>query len=352
MLPAVETDYVLDALRLAIHQQRLALAWIRERAVPLLESSQGARHLYRLPLAFALSGHVDEADAVFKSLSTSTLAPTGELQPGPLRERFTHQWASYPLTVLSAGAAAVGRIQESRTILDGVEMRYIDHEWGGALGERPEVRQTRRQDLFTTAQMGLAALMAGKDSVAKSATRWLTNLISLQPSPDQVFYLSTDGGKLIVSDPGRPDEAGSSLVFDRPRQPVASLGIGAALLAEAARKFHEPQQIDAAADLYRGYARLNADQYEPHASAQIGKRAWGACALYDATLQASYIDEIVDMVKWFGRGLADDGYWPAPLHIQSRGTAVLFDAEVTTEFLQHVSAVVRTLTRYTDGATA
>lgn len=350
MLNYMDLVDVNEAIRVATQQQEKAVAWLRRRAVPSVHTSPGSRHLYRLPLALASAGHLDDADAVFKSLSASTLSPEGDLKPGLLRDRFTHRWASYPLTVLSAGATALGRLEESRSILAVVAAQFVDRDWGGALGERPEVRVTRRQDLFTTAQMGHAALAAGADSLSGSAVRWLTHLIELQPTPDQTFYVSTDEGSLITSDPDRPDEAGSPLNFTRPRQPVASLGIGAAFLAASAIKFRESHQAQMAEDLYGAYTRLDREKYKPQQSAQVGKRAWGACALYRATRAPSYIDEIVDMVHWFNRGFASDGYWPAPRHLKPGPgiDPVLLDAEITAEFLQHISLVISTLTPLTE----
>lgn len=325
--------------------QRRAVGWLEEHAVPTCESELARAHLYRLPYALSAAGRPEAALGVFYVFADAVLTPEGDLRAGPLRQRFSHRWASYPLTVLASGAWSVGMEETARLILRSVAERFVDAEHGGALGERPEVRTGRRQDLFPTAQMGIAASMAGERALAIGAARWVQRLVERQPNPEAAFCVSTEGGDPIVEDPGRPGEAGSRLGFDLGRQPVASLGIGAALLAEVGHAYDQPELIPVAEHLQGLYGRLDPKAYELGESAQLCKRAWGACALYRGTQGPRYLEEIAEMTGWFERGLSGGDHWTAPAHLSaSTGSPpAVIDAEITTEFVQHLSLIAATL---------
>lgn len=345
MLLAVQDSPRQAVLRRAMDTQRRAVGWLEEHAVPTCESEVGRAHLYRLPYALSVAGRPEAALGVFDVFADAVLTPEGDLRAGPLQQRFTHRWASYPLTVLASGAWSVGLKETARLILRNVAERFVDAEHGGALGERPEVRTGRRQDLFPTAQMGIAASMAGERALAIGAARWVERLVERQPTPEEAFCVSTEGGAPILEDPGRPGEAGSPLDFNRDRQPVASLGIGAALLAEIGHAYDQQELIPVAEHLQGLYRRLDPNAYEPGESAQMCKRAWGACALYRVTHDPRHLEDIVEMMGWFERGLSNGDHWTAPAHLRASTASppAVIDAEITTEFVQHLSLIAATL---------
>lgn len=335
-----------EALAVAIRLQRSAVLWVEDHVVPLAATASGQGRLYRLPYALAAAGRFGAAEAALKALAASCLTPTGDLRPGPLRDRFTHRWASYPLTVLATGAVSVQDVELARSILGTVRSSFVDIDWGGALGERPEVRKTRRQDLAPTAQLGIAADMVGDAQLVESAVRWLEHLIRNQPQRHRAFFVSTDGGELIVADPDRPGEAGSPLIFDQPGQPIASLGIGAAFLADVAYARRSERLVEMAEQLYSHYELVDPSNYEPAHSAQMCKRAWGASSLLRVTGNTKYVEDLISMVRWFERGFTQGGYWEAPAHLRSgpdQDYPRPADAEITVEFLQHVSLIIGTL---------
>lgn len=334
------------ARRVALDLADRAADWVTLQMPDLLAEPSAQARLYRLPYALARADRNDAAAKAMEQLGQQALASDGDLLPGPLRDRFSTRWASYPLTILASGAAALGDAALSRRILTSVTRTLVDPATGGLLGERPEVRQTRRQDLFPTAQYGITALELGDDDAVASTRHWIIDWWQRQPDVATAIYLSTEGPEHIVEDaPDRHGEAGSVLDFGEPGQPLASLGIAAAFLADAASTRSDDALL-AAVEIQAQYSRAPAWALDLSISVQLCKRVWGAARLLSATGDTDYEESVLSMIEWFRAGVSEDGYWRAPGHLAPTAIGLdrlAVDAEITVEFIQHLVTAAQAL---------
>lgn len=330
---------------LALDLSARASDWIEDHYLDLISHPEALGRLYRLPYALARAGRLDSAQKAFEALDACVLDPAGDLAPGSMRDRFTSRWASYPLTILASGAHAVGHEGRAQTIFDAVARNLVAADSGGLYGERAECRRSSRQDLFPTAQYGLTAIELGRREAAHTAGRWITQWWRIQPDLASAIYLSTDGNRLIVKDaPDRQGEAGSVLDFGTPGQPLASLGIAAAFMAQLGSE--DSSALAVAMEIQSQYDRTPAWAWDPQISVQLCKRAWGASQLLIATGDERYRQQLEEMLSWFESGVSEEGFWRAPSHLSSSRSRIESDAvnaEITLEFIQHLTTIVHAL---------
>lgn len=300
---------------------------------------------YRIPYALLLAGRRATASTVLSWIESKHITPAGDLQEGPMRERFCQHWSSYPLSLLAIAAWSLERYPLAEAIVRTLD-DFQDPVYGGAYAQRLEVRTHRRQDLFPTAQLGIMALMLGQRPMAEGAYRWIARLFELQNELPVRLYTATLGEALLL-DPG--DDAferwSTCTDFTQPQQAFFNPGIAAAFLARYSARYSSKH----AAQLAKQYISLNLEgtdkQFSGRESMQIGKYGWGVAALYELTHDEIYFQECVRMAFWFIDTQADDGHWDnSPFLANIAGSNVVgSSADVTAECIQHLSAIASAL---------
>ncbi len=329
-----------DLLQRARRSSDAATAWILSKVAedgePVGGHEQNA--YYRVPLALALAGERETASAVLSWIERYALTPEGDLRPGPAQGAFTHRWASYPLALIALGAWQLEREDTALQIMKTLEA-FRDPTTGGAYGERPEIRRTSRQDLFPTAQLGVAALTTGRREVADGTFRWLVNLYEAQPDLPRRLFTGWDANGLITM-VDRELEFELITDFGKPRQAFYNPGIAAAFLA---RYFMQTGETKAR-DLGRSYLQLSAEgtelQFDYGESKQICKFGWGASLMLLADPEGDHLGHVVRMAEWFIESQLEDGRWHNSPFLKPNPTDS-DDLAVTAEFVQHL-AIVRT----------
>ncbi|MDT4899388.1 MAG: hypothetical protein QOJ78_318 [Pseudonocardiales bacterium] len=316
-----------------------ALAWLQDQLATRGSRDDVIAHLYRVPYALALGGRRVDAARLLSWMEREVLDSNGDLQPGPMRTAFATKWASYPLAIIAQAAWHLERYATAAALLRRLT-RFQDVESGGAYAQRPELRTSRRQDLFPTAQLGMTALTVGDDAAADGAFRWIANLYEVQPELPGTLYTATDGVELIVDpDAVAADSFGLRTRFDSPRQAFYNPGIAAAFLA----RFSARRGSTRARELADSYLALTVDgdplQFDYTDSVQVCKFAWGAASLLDLDPRGGYRRHVERMARWFLNAQHADGHWQNSAFLLPDGPTVGSNIEVTAEFVQHLTVV-------------
>lgn len=305
----------------------------------------GARHghYYRLPWTLALTGHTAEATAVLAWIEDEALDDQGDLRDGEPRQAFATAWASYPLAIIATGAWHLERY-DLASRLAGRLADYQHPESGGAYAAHPDHRRDERQDLFPTAQLGMTGLTTGSTELAHGAFRWMASLYESQPDLPRRLFTATDGDRLIteVDDPKLAWQVITD--FTVGRQAFYNPGIAAAFLG----RYHMFTGSQEALDLARAYLELTVAgtdaQFDYTESVQVCKFAWGASVLSEATGEVEYLRHVLRMAEWFLAAQNEDGTWDnSPFLMERGGHHPSIRAEITAEFVQHLTSIQKAL---------
>jgi hypothetical protein len=322
----------------------IGLSWITSRIDNSGEPRCDPAFAYRLPWTLAVSGRREEAAAVLGWASRDVLTAGGDMAPGSLRDKFSSMAASYPLAILAIGAWHLDRYDLANKIMDALA-GYQDQESGGAYSQTPEARGDEPlEDLYPTAQLGLAGLCTGRMSVAAAAYRWITDLWDAQPDLPARLFTRMIRGELVT------DTAGDAMdrfyvVTDLQgaRQAFYNPGITAAFLGRYHLATGDDEALAAASRFLNLSAAGGADQFNYQESRQICKFGWGAAVLTEADPgNAAYESYTLRMTQWFVDSQEPDGRWhnspfldPAPTDDG--------DMAVTAEFVLHLSTILTAL---------
>jgi hypothetical protein len=264
---------------------------------------------YRLPWSLALAGQRDSATAVLAWIAHNALDARGDLRPGAPRAPFLGAIASYPLPQIAIGAWHLERYDLARSIMAFVRSAMVDPHTGGAYSERPELRHTGRTDLLCTAQVGLAAMTVGDDTLADACYRWTHDLIAMQPDLPRRLYPCCIGAQLLTAADARHSAWDLVTDFHMPFQQFYNPGIAAAFLG----RYAAFKGDDTANALARSMLDLNAQgadlQFDHAVNAQICKFGWGAAVLLDTDARPGHAVHALRMAHWFVDSQHADGHW-------------------------------------------
>jgi hypothetical protein len=262
---------------------------------------------YRLPWALAMSGRLEEAGRVMSWIEHEALLD-GNLRAGSHQIPWTVEAATYPLAIIAIGAWHLERFGTANQLLDTLVSYYQDPDTGGAYVERPEHRQARRQDLLCTAQLGLAALTAGRMDVAERTFKWIERLWAAQPAlPERLFLCWGPGG--LITEFAEAESFGRVVVFDKGRQAFFNPGIGAAFLS----RYQLATGNEHAREIGRRLLELSAGgtslQYDFPDTIHVGKFAWGAAAMLSVDPSDAHLVDVLSMADWCADSQLSDGSW-------------------------------------------
>lgn len=299
---------------------------------------------YRVPWALAVGGRSDIAARVLTWVDAHALDAQGDLLPGSPQTAFVQSLATYPLSQIALGAWLVERFDIANRVLDCLVDDYYDAESGGVHSERPGARVTGRKDLINTAQMGLAALLAGRPELADANFRWIADLWEMQPHIPERLYTARVSEGLQTAIPEGQSSWAVYTDFFAPRQQYYNPGMAAAFLVDYA--IARPERRGSALTLAADFLRLNAEggelQFDWVENMQICKFGWGAARLLEITGDQQWESSVVRMAHWYANSQLPDGSW-----LPSRFLAPVPDTAdamgKTAEHLMHLVAVSRGL---------
>ena len=321
------------------------LSWITSRIDRSGKPQCDPAFAYRLPWTLAVSGRRETAAAVLAWASREVLTADGDMALGSsLRTKFTPMAASYPLAILATGAWHLDRYDLANRIMDSLA-GYQNQSSGGAYSQTPEARGSEPlEDLYPTAQLGLAGLCTGRTSVAAGAYRWITNLWASQPELPGRLFTEMRSGRLVA-------HAGSNsmdrfyMVTDlgAPRQAFYNPGITAAFLGRYYLATGDEESLAAAKRFLSLSAQGGPAQFDYHESRQICKFGWGSAVLTEADpSSATYESYTLRMTQWFVESQEPDGRWHNSPFLDPVPTDD-GDMAVTAEFVLHLSTILTAL---------
>ena len=286
---------------------------------------------YRLPWALALVGEIGKACRLLDWIHDHMISATGEFEGVSPQGIFAERYGSYPLACLLMGASMLQRYDLVYPCLPALA-RWQDPETGGFRNGRFQRPTDARQEIFPTAQGGMACLQVGQIEAAQQAAAWLDHLWNAQPdSEHRLFHVYSPSEGLVAAGAGE-EEALYITRKDQPWQHHFNGGIAAAFLTQLHLATAQAKWLDLAR-CYQAFSMTTAAcQFE---SKQVCKSGWGAGLLYVVTRDPVYARWTARLGEWFLDEQLADGHWENTPHWNPHPTRA-DNIEITAEFVMHL----------------
>lgn len=294
-------------------------------------------YYYRMPWALALAGETAAASRLLGWIEQRMLTPEGEVAGAASHDRGMSRGANtYAETCLAYGAHLLGRFDVARRAMD-FALRYQDPETGGAWWDRSRTGPDDPQIVFTTAQLGMSAVLTGHLEAARLVGRFFERLWAAQPElPDRLYTIWARSGGLATRVPEGAERRHYVNEAQDERQFHYNGGIAAAFLTRLYLATGDARWLE----LARGYQRFSMESTERQFNVkQVCKSAWGGGLLAIATGEARYLAWAARLGDWFVAGQHGDGRWQNtdyvdPTHPLENNLAI------TAEFVVHLDTVI------------
>lgn len=296
-----------DLLGRAMNARRRAAGWLLDHIASdgTPAASDIGNGWSRLPWSLALAGETATGHAVLNWAERHALDHRGWLTGGPAYG--DGRFSAYPVGHLAMGAWLLQRFDAALKL--NAQLRQIaDPATGGMAIDPPGGLAADLADLLSTAQAGLAALLAGQDDIVDGAYRWISTLHQQQPDLPQTLYCARRRESLLTA----PPEGLAWLLkvdFSQPRQAYFYPGIAAAFLAAYALRRRDQAAV-ALGHSFLGCNLQGTDaQFDDREQVQICKFGWGAAALQIADPTVDYRAHLRRMAEWFIAQQGPAGNW-------------------------------------------
>jgi hypothetical protein len=206
----------------------------------------------------------------------------------------------YPLAHLGYGAWLLERYDTAGGIFERLRDCYQLDDGGVTDGEPGDPCAS----IISTAQLGLLALIMGRESAAEAVHGWIVRQWSAQPDLPRRLYVAWDDGLVVQR------ASGTAVVdFTAARQAWFYPGIAAAFLAGYAAQTGETSALVLAQELLQLNIRGPASQFEDPGSVQICKFGWGVAAVMQVERTQQLRPHAERMANWFLERQQPDGCW-------------------------------------------
>jgi hypothetical protein len=283
----------------------------------------------RLPWTLALAGETGAAHAVLEWAAREAMDPSGNFREGPAISSFN----VYKLGQVAMGALLLERYDMANLVLDFLEKSQ--HANGGFAFDLPGGPHENISEMFNTFQAGMAALLGGREEMARRARDWVMDILRDQPDLPDMLYVGRIGDQLVTQPP-QGYEFALMVDYRKPLQSYNLSGAAAAFLGLYAMR-HPDADTLAAGHLYLD---LNIggteDQFNDLETVQVCKFGWGAAVMQIADPSSPYRPHLLQMTDWFIDRQAEDGSWtfskflaPSPTIVQTMMKTAEHAMEVT-----------------------
>jgi len=289
----------------------------------------------RFPWTLALLGETEAASAVLEWAARNGLADNGDLSAGSTYGQ--GRYGAYPIGHLAMGAVLLERHDIAARLFSRLE-ELQDKTTGGMPIDPPQGEFNGLCELLSTAQVGIAAVLAGRMAMAKRLRDWTVACLREQPRLPQVLYTARSADGLVI-DPPAALRWGLEVQFDKPRQAYFYPGIAAAFLAVYATKAGDQEALAAGHDFLAINLAGSQEQFDDLASVQACKFAWGAALMQMADPRCDYADSLARMADWFIVRQRADGSWAPSTFVSAEPSTV----ELMTKTAEHAMEVTAVL---------
>jgi hypothetical protein len=261
----------------------------------------------RLPWGLAVCGRSEIGAAVARWIEGYRLEPSGAFAPCPLTgQAYVDQFPHYWLGTFVIGAWLVGR--QDLAIRSMRWLEAAQRPSGGMAMLLPGENGEPVEDILSTSQVGLAALICGEHEIARKCADWVIGIARQNAAETATFYACMQGGELCT----RPDPLvrwSSIIPFDQPRQAYYQPGMGAVFLANYARRYDCPESLNSARRLLAFNLKGSDAQFADLASVQACKFGWAVGEMHLVDPDGGWRPWVDRMTRWFIERQAPDGSW-------------------------------------------
>ena len=289
----------------------------------------------RFPWTLALLGETGAGHAVLEWASRNGLGANGDLAAGPAYG--AGRFSAYPIGHLTMGALLLERHDVAERLFGRLEALQ-DPATGGMPVDPQGGELAHVTDLLSSAQAGIAAVLAGKMNMARQIRNWILACLAEQPEmPRMVYTLRTAQG--LVTEPPAALQWVGAVDFTKPRQAYFYPGIAAVFLAMYAMRSGDTEALAAGHDYLAANLKGTQEQFDDIASVQACKFAWGSALMQIADPAVDYSDWMVKMADWFIARQRPDGSWGPSTFVSSEPSVT----ELMTKTAEHAMEVTAVL---------
>lgn len=289
----------------------------------------------RFPWTLALLGETGAAHAVLEWAAHEGLGPNGDLQSGPAYGQ--GRFSAYPVGHLTMGALLLERHDIAARLFARIEALQ-DPATGGMPVDPPGGEFADLTDLLSTAQVGMAAVLAGRMDLARQVRDWIMACLAEQPEMPQVLY-TLRGADGLVTQPAASLAWAAAVDFTKARQAYFYPGIAAGFLALYAMRTGDGEALAAGHRYLAANLVGTEEQFSDLASVQACKFAWGVALMQLADPSVDYSDWLVRMADWFIARQRPDGSWGPSTFVSTEPARI----ELMTKTAEHAMEVTAVL---------
>ncbi len=288
---------------------------------------------YRVPWAFAVTGHISEACMLLEWIRSNMFSDEGDFAGRYSREECADYY-TYPNANLIYGAHMLRQFDLSYRGMRFL-LAFQDRHSGGFLNRKEQTGPGGEEDIWCTSQAGLTCLLTGHLEQARKVAVFLETMYKLQPDWSQRLYFVYRPGKGLVTD--FPEEKATFYCIDadRPRQYYFQAGIAAAFLCRLHMATAEGRYLE----LAKKYIEFATRCTHLFSAPQVCKVGWGSALLYQITKEAQYCDLSMKVADYFVQHQYPEGYWMNIAPHRSLQSII----EITAEFTVHLDTIIGAL---------
>lgn len=252
---------------------------------------------YKSPYLFYISGKIELASLIFRTIKTRFLQPNGDFKTlSNLKSEnnaFEEYWA-YTNAWMAIAAQKMGYFDVATKAYQYLRLFFHERN-GGFTTNQPYGQANNVVDVLTTAHLGLAALYFGEIDRAKSAGNLLNKLISMQPELESGFYLRLDNNGELINNYAIEQEIFYQVSAVKPLQAYFMIGYPIAFLGKLYQASNEDSYLDGARKYLDFALGCHENIKEFHFSHKV---AWGAAILANLTKETKYLDFTKSIVDY------------------------------------------------------
>jgi hypothetical protein len=259
---------------------------------------------YRVPWAFAVTGHTWEGTMMLEWYRRNMFTPEGDFA-GEYSRKDADSYYAYPNANLIHGAHLLRQYDISRR-----GMRFLltlqDRDSGGFFNRKDNLGPSGEQDIWNTSQAGLTCLLTGYYDEAKRVGAFLERMWELQPDAENRLYTVYSPSRGLVTD--FPEEKASiyHVDVDKPKQLYFKPGIAAAFLSRLYLCSAEQRFRDLATRYIEFAMSCSEDQFS---RPQVRKTGWGAGLVYQITGDTKYRAHATKVLDYILDAQYPEGHW-------------------------------------------
>lgn len=267
-----------------------------------IAGSESGAFYYRLLWAWTVFGNTDASAKLLEWIRKNAWQENnlvGKYTVGALSKYYTY--------ILSNVVVGAQLMQAFDIELSGLEtLRKFKDESGGFANATDDLKPHSWHENWTSAQVGMAFLMAGDISIAEDVGNFLKYMWDIQPEiPEKLYFVYDSNTKNIVTENDAPS-INYVIIADQPRQWFWGPGLVSAFLGMLYLATKERTYLEYGKKYQDFVQSCTPRQFE---GIEVCKTGWGASIMYQITKEKKYLDWAIKVGDYFVSTQKSDGRW-------------------------------------------